>query len=84
MNNDASWFWFKLTILLFSYGSGQQRINNTKKYRQIAGDFNCHGDPAVQCRAHRIQGFTRSYRIPLLVECLLCIALAVAMVNKFE
>ena len=88
MNNAASWFWFKLTIMLFSYGSGLQRINNTKKYRQIAGDFNCHGDPAVQRGAHclmeHIQGFTRSYWIPLLVECLLCIAPAVAMVEKFE
>jgi hypothetical protein len=29
------------------------KINNDKKCRQIAGDFDCHADTAVQRGAHR-------------------------------
>jgi hypothetical protein len=39
--------------MLFSHGSGQQRIDNNKKCRQIAGNFDGHGDAAVQREAHR-------------------------------
>jgi hypothetical protein len=48
--------------MFFSYGSGQQRINDNEKCRQIARDFDCHADAAVQRGLHRpmehIQGFT--------------------------
>jgi hypothetical protein len=74
--------------MLFSYGSGQQRIDNNERCRQIACNFDCHGGAAVQRGAHRpmehIQGFTRSHWMPPLVECLRRIALAAAMVDEFE
>ncbi len=74
--------------MLFSYGSGQQRIgNNNKKFRRIAGNFDCHGDAAVRRGVHRpiehIQGFTRSHCMPPLGECLRRIAPAAAMVDGF-
>ncbi len=50
--------------MLFSYGYGQQQIDDNKKCRRITGDFDCHTDAAVQCGAHcpieHVQGFTRS------------------------
>ena len=39
--------------MLFSHGSGQQRIDDKKKCRWIAGDFDGHGNAAVQREAHR-------------------------------
>ncbi len=31
MNNNLTWFWFKLTtIMMFSYVTGKQRIGNNK------------------------------------------------------
>jgi hypothetical protein len=39
--------------MLFSHGSGQQRIDDNKKCRRIAGDFDGHGNAAVQHEAHR-------------------------------
>jgi hypothetical protein len=69
--------------MLLSYVSGQQRIDNNEKCRQIAGDFDRHADAAVQRGAHRpmehIHGFTRSHCMPSLVKCLCRIA-----VNEFE
>ena len=54
MNNTVSRFKFKLIItLLCSYGSGQQRIDDNKKCRQIAGNFDCHANVAVQRGVHR-------------------------------
>jgi len=51
--------------MLLSYGSGQQRINNNNKCRQIAGKFDCHVDAAallgVHCPLEHIQGFTGSH-----------------------
>jgi len=51
--------------MLFSHGSGQQRIDDNKKCRRIAGYFDGHGDAVVQREAHlsmeHIQGFTRSH-----------------------
>jgi hypothetical protein len=74
--------------MLFSHGSGQQRINDNKKCRQIAGDFDGHGNAAVRRKAHRpmehIQGLTRSRWMPPSGECLRRIAPATAMVNDFE
>ena len=89
MNNSASRFQFKLIVtVLFSYVSGQQRINDNEKCRQINRDFDCHADAAVQRGAHRlmehIQGFTWSLWMPPLVECLRRIAPAAAMVDEFE
>ena len=75
--------------MLFSYVSGQQRISNNKKCRQIAGNFDCHVDAAVRRGAHcpieHIQGFTRSHWMPPLGECLcLCrTTLVAAMVDEF-
>ena len=73
--------------MLFSYGSGQQRINDNEKCRQIARDFDCHADAAVQRGAHRpmehIRGFTRSHWMQPSGECLRRITLAAAMVDEF-
>ena len=44
--------------MLFSYGSGQQRIDNNEKCRQIVGDFDCHGNAAVRCGVHGPMGST--------------------------
>jgi len=74
--------------MLFSHGSGQQRIEDNKKCRQIAGDFDGHGDAAVRGEAHRpmehIQGFTRSLWMTPSGECLRRIAPAATMVDDFE
>ena len=73
--------------MLFSYGSGQQRINDNEKCRQIARDFDCHADAAVRRGAHRpmehIRGFTQSHWMQPSGECLRRIALAAAMVDEF-
>jgi hypothetical protein len=73
--------------MLFSYVSWQQRIGNNKKCRQIAGNFDCHADAAVQRGAHcpieHIQGFTQSHWMPPLVECLCHTAPAAATVDGF-
>jgi len=74
--------------MLFSYGSGQQQIDNNEKFRQIAGNFDCHADVAVRrgehCSMKHIQGFTRSHCMPPSVKYMRRIAPAAAMVNKFE
>jgi hypothetical protein len=73
--------------MLFSYGSGQQRIHGNEKCRQIAHDFDCHADEAVRRGAHRpmehIRGFTRSHWMQPSGECLRRITLAAAMVDEF-
>jgi hypothetical protein len=60
--------------MLFSYGSGQQQIDGNKKCRQIDGNFDCHGNAAVQRGVHRpmehILGFTGSHWMLPSVECL--------------
>jgi hypothetical protein len=74
--------------MLFIYGSGRQRINGNKKCRRINGNFDCHGNAAVQRGAHRpmehIQGFTQSYWMPSSVKCLRSITPAAAMVKEFK
>jgi hypothetical protein len=49
-------------------------INDNKKCRQIAGDFDGHADAVVQCEMHcpmeHNPGFTRSYWMPPLGKCL--------------
>ena len=74
--------------MAFSFGSGRQRIDGNKKCRRIEGSFDCHGDAAVQCRAHRpmehIQGFTWSHWMPPSVECMCRIAPAATMADKLE
>ena len=73
--------------MLFSYVSGQQRIGDNKKCRQITGNFDCHADAALRCGAHRpiehILGFTRSHWMLPTGECLHRIATAAAMVDEF-
>ncbi len=73
--------------MFFSYGCGQQWIDDNEKCRWIAGDFDCHSDAAVQRGAHlpmeHVQGFTGSHWMPPLGKCLRCITPAAAMVNKF-
>ena len=45
MKNTASQFLFKLIItMLFSYVSGQQRMNDNNKIRQITRNFDHHAD----------------------------------------
>jgi hypothetical protein len=62
-------------------------IEDNKKWTKIAGDFDGHTDAAVRYRAHHpmehIPGFTRSYWMPPLGECLHRIALVVAKVINF-
>jgi hypothetical protein len=47
---------------------GNNGINDNKKCRERAGDFDHHVDAAVQCGAHcpmeHILGFTRSHWMP--------------------
>ncbi len=38
--------------MLFSHGSGQHQINDNKKCRRIAGNFDGHGNAAVRHEAH--------------------------------
>jgi hypothetical protein len=74
--------------MLFSYGSGRQRIDRNKKCRRIPGDFDGHGDAAVRHEAHHpmehIQGFTPSNWMPSSGQCLHRIAPAAAMVDDFK
>jgi hypothetical protein len=74
--------------MFFSYGSGQQHINDNEKCRQIARDFDCHADAAVRggsyCPMEHIQGFTWSHWMSPLVECLRRITPMAAMVDEFE
>ena len=74
--------------MLFNHGSGQQQIDDNKKCRQIAGDFDSHGDAAVRrevhCPMEHIPGFTQSHWMPPSGECLRRIAPAAAMVDNFE
>jgi hypothetical protein len=62
-------------------------INNDKKCRQIACNFDCHADTALQCGVHcpmeHIQGFTRGHWMPPLDKCQRHIASAAAMVDDF-
>ncbi len=62
-------------------------INDTKKYRQIAGDFDGHADAAVQCGMHQpmehIPGSTRSHWMLPSGKCLHHIAPAAAKVIDF-
>ena len=73
--------------MLFSYCCGRQWNRRWQKWRWIAGNFDCHGDAAVQRGAHHpiehVQGFTGSHWMPLSGECLRRIAPAAAMVNEF-
>ena len=75
--------------MLFSYCCGWQWNGQRQKWRQIAGNFDCHGDAALRCGAHRpiehVQGFTGTgcHWMPLSGECLCRIAPAAAIVNKF-
>jgi hypothetical protein len=63
-------------------------IDDNKKCRQIAGDFDGHADAAVQCGAHcpiaHIQGFSRSHWMPLSGKCQCCIASVAAKVIDFR
>ena len=67
--------------------TANNKIDGNKKYTSNAGNFDWHADAAVWCRAHRpmqyIPGFTRSQWMPPLGKCLLRIAPAAAMVDKF-
>ncbi len=66
---------------------GDNEIGDDKKWRQIAGEFDCHADVAVRRGAHRpmahVQGFNRSHWMSPSGKCLHRIAPAAAMVNKF-
>jgi hypothetical protein len=65
---------------------GDTGIDNDKKCRESAGDFDHHADAVVQCGTHcpkgHIPGFTRSHWMLPLGECLRCIAPVATMVDK--
>ena len=72
--------------MLFNYGSLHHQINDNKKCRQIAGNFDCHADAAVRCKAHRqmeqIQGFIQSNCMLPLGKCLHRIAPAAVTIDE--
>ena len=87
-NYTVTWFKFMLTITwYYTYIMCKQRIDDNKKCRRIAGDFDCHADAAVQCGVHHLMdhilGFTQSQWMPPSGECSHRIAVAAAMVDKF-
>ncbi len=63
-------------------------VATTTKMRRIDGDFDCHGNAAVQCGVHRLMehiwGFTRSHWMPPSVKCLHRITPAASMVKEFK
>ena len=67
--------------------TANNKIDGNKKYTSNAGNFDCHTDAAVHCKAHRsmkhIPGFTRSQWLLPLGKCLCRIAPAAAMVDEF-
>jgi hypothetical protein len=88
MNILVTLIYFILIITWsLAYGCGKQWINGNKKCRQIAGDFDGHGDAAVRCEAHHpmehIQGFTQSHWMLPSGECLRHIAPAAVIVDEF-
>ncbi len=64
------------------------KINDGKRCREIAYNFDHHVDAVVQCGTHcpmeHIPGFTRSHWMPPSGKCLHCIALAAAKVINFS
>jgi hypothetical protein len=66
---------------------GDNGIDNNKKCRESAGDFDHHADAAVRCRVHRpmehILGFIRSHWMPPPGEFMRHIAPAAAMVAEY-
>ena len=70
-----------------AYIMPKQRIDDIRKCRQIAGDFDCHADAVVGCGVHHpmehILGFTRSDWMSPSGECSHRIAAAAAMVDDF-
>jgi hypothetical protein len=73
--------------MLFSYGSGQQRIDGNKKCRRVDGNFDCHDNAAVRRGAHRLMehilDFTRSHWMPPSCKCLCHIPPVAVTVNGF-
>ena len=67
--------------------SGQQRIDDNKNCRQLAGNFDCHADALVRHGAHclmeHIQGFIQSHWMPPTSKCLRRITPAATMVDEF-
>jgi hypothetical protein len=61
--------------------------DDAKQYTYFTGNFDCHGNAVVQCRAHgsmeHTPGFTKSHWMLRLGVCLGRIALAAAMVTNF-
>ena len=74
--------------MVFSLHYVQQQMEDNKKCRQIAGNFDCHADVLVRCGAHcpmeHILSFTRSHWMSPLGECSHRIAVAATMVNSVE
>jgi hypothetical protein len=74
--------------MIFTLGCRRQQNQLCKKYTYFLGNFGGHADAAVQCRVHclmdHIKGFTRSYWMLSLGECLRCITPAATMVINFE
>jgi len=88
MNTSVTLIYFILVITWsLAYGCGKQRIDGNKICRQIAGNFDGHGDAAVRRDAHcpmeHIQGFTQSHWMPPSGKCLRRIAQVAVMVDEF-
>ncbi len=66
---------------------GNNGIDDDKKCRESAGDFDHHADAAVRCGGRRpmehIPAFTRSHWMPPLGKCLRRIAPVATMVNEY-
>jgi hypothetical protein len=66
---------------------GNNGIEDNKKCRESAGDFDHQADAAVGCGAHcpmeHIPGFTRSHWMLPLGKCLRRIAPSAAMVDEY-
>jgi hypothetical protein len=89
INNVVTRFHFKIIItMLFSYGYGDNGINDDKKWRQINNNIDCHTAGAIRRDAHcpmeRIRGFMQSHLMPPSGKCPRRIAPVAAMVNDFE
>jgi hypothetical protein len=84
-NNYVTHFYITMAIT-WSLATimGDNKINNARRCRKIAGNFNHHGDALVKSGEHcimkHIKGFTRSQWMPPSGKCLRRIALAATMV----
>jgi hypothetical protein len=85
MNNYVTHFNIIMTVTcLLATVMDSNKIDDAKRCRKTAGDFDHHGDASMQSGVHcpmkHIKGFTRSHWMPPLGKCLRPNALAAALV----